>query len=114
MTRKLWAAQDGNGGYDIGEGDFTIASVRNIKAEDGVKVQRAYDDAFGHTPQETALLFRAAPNMAAALEQSIPMMEAFASSLTGTLRVLAESKIKDAKDALDLCKRARFSSWTGD
>lgn len=73
--RRLWAASDGNGGYDIGEGDFTIACVRNLRREDGAKVARAYSRAHDHTERETALLFRASPRLLAALEEILGMEE---------------------------------------
>lgn len=69
MERKLWAAGDGNGGYDIGEGDITIASVRNIRIQDGYRVGKAYEAATGapFDPRATAMLFKSAPAMLAAL-----------------------------------------------
>lgn len=69
-TQKLWAASDGNGGYDIGEGSYTLASVRNIKFQDGYRVNVAYEKESGrvHEPRALALQFKAAPDMLAALE----------------------------------------------
>lgn len=69
MARELWMSGDGNGGFDIGEGDFTIAHVRNLEAEDGKAVASAYRQAFASEPRETALLFKASPLMLEALER---------------------------------------------
>ena len=67
--RAFTISSDGNGGFDVCEGDFTIASVRDTRAEDGAKAFGAYRQAFDYTPRETALLFKAAPAMLAALQQ---------------------------------------------
>lgn len=77
--RRFWAASDGNGGYDIGEGDFTVASVRHLKFQDGAKVSRAYEMAMGEAfnPRATAMLFRAAPDLLAALDQAESFIAGF-------------------------------------
>lgn len=68
-VRRFWAASDGSGGYDIGEGGFTVAAVCHLKFQDGAKVARAYEMAMGEAfdPRATAMLFRAAPDLAKAL-----------------------------------------------
>jgi hypothetical protein len=71
MTRKLWAAGDGNGGYDIGEGNFTIAHVRNLRIQDGYRVAKEYQAAIGceFDTRATAMLFKEAPAMIEALRE---------------------------------------------
>lgn len=78
MNRKFWAAGDGNGGYDIGEGDFTVASVRNIRKQDGHKVAKAYEVAQGREfdPRATAMLFKESPAMAEALRRILQWIDA--------------------------------------
>jgi len=75
--QKLWAAGDGSGGYDIGQGDFTLATVRNLREQDGAKVHRAYEETFKqtHDPRTMALLFKAAPDMLAALRCALADLE---------------------------------------
>lgn len=77
MVRKLWAASDGNGGYDIGEGEFTIASVRHLKYQDGYRVAKAYEAAMGEPfdPRATALQFKAAPDLLAAAKVLLALRE---------------------------------------
>lgn len=66
MNIDLWICQDGQGGYDIGAGNATIAGVmspgeipESIRPPD-------YD------PRTLALAFKAAPAMLAALEAGHP------------------------------------------
>ncbi len=98
-ARKLWAAGDGNGGYDIGEADFTLASVRNIRLADGYRVGKAYEAATGapFDPRALAMLFKASPAMLAVLERvgavldmSDPDNPAFVDSGADCLQALCE------------------------
>lgn len=73
VTRKLWAAGDGNGGYDIGEGDITVASVRNIKLQDGYRVAKAYEAQQGREfdPRELAVMFKESPAMVEVIRELV-------------------------------------------
>jgi hypothetical protein len=76
MTYKsLWAASDGSGGYDIGEGSYTLAHVRDIKREDGRKVFEHHKSETGHEhdARELAMLMRAAPDLLKALERMVDL-----------------------------------------
>lgn len=61
MTVKLWISTDGNGGYDIGQGDVTIASV--LATSDIPRPMIPFDQE--HDPRALALLFKAAPDLLA-------------------------------------------------
>lgn len=91
MTRKLWLASDGTGSYEIGEGSFTIANVRDLRTEDGYKVAKAYEESTGapFDVRATALLFRASPDLLSAAKTVLDMRESIEHETYGVLEAMA-------------------------
>jgi len=75
--RKLWACTDGIGGYDIGEGSITIASIPNLRIAEAREAQE-YEEQHGRVfdPRATAKLFKLAPALEQCLRDLVALREA--------------------------------------
>lgn len=88
MNISLWTCQDGQGGYDIGAGDVTLVSVADIAERDGARVAALYRQQQGadFDPRALAMLFKAAPQMLAALQLCLDRTDIASDELGDVIR----------------------------